>query len=215
VVLILFRRLLVISIGGTISIPGVALSGSITFAGPMIVNGVLSDVEGTMEIAPSLVTPVELPARNNQPVIPKMTGPTTDGFTATATTEYNGVAKAFHARSENPITDQWANLASSQAQIVPGGPEHVHTFMFPGAFVLYSTSIQLRSDDNANAPRTWLREVYNGTSWIAAGSFSKNDWTNGQKLTDDLQTPGFYSGWRLRVTSSGPLCQFADLQAYS
>lgn len=200
-------------LNGTLTIPGATVTGLVNIGGQWVINGVLCDVAGQVNIAVS--APPTLPPRNNLPIIPKMTGQTTGGFTAFSTTAYDGIALAWKSRSENPVTNQWQNLASSQAQVVSSGAPHEHGFLFDGPHAVYSVTRTPRSDTGALSPLTWVVEVYDGVQWIVDGPISYSGWTAGTPKTHDLQTPGIYYGVRDRVTSSGALSQYADWQANS
>lgn len=204
-----------IAISGNIVCPGLVLSGSLNISGPLIINGVLNNAEGTIVITPQ-TTPGEPPPRDYLPVLPtNATGPSFNGFGFSESSAYseNGVtASCWKLCNGVWILNGWDGGASTALN---AAAPHWWRFKLPVPKWIWRIEARCRTDaPNLVPPQFKLQDMKTGTpvDMLSTGTLP---WTDG-KTDLDTTTPLFTDDIRIYVGShSGVLCQLGEVQLFS
>jgi len=203
-----------IAISGNIVCPGLVLSGSIHLSGPIVINGVLHNADGTIVLTPQ-TSPNGPPPRDYLPVLPdSMTGPTKDGCTISESSAYseNGITASGWKLRNGVISNDWRDGASSAY----GPGPHSWRFKLAAKRWIWRVEAKVRTDAPSLAPAQFkVRDLQTGTPVDIISTPGALPWTNGQ--TDlDATTPIFTDDFEIYVGShSGALCQLSEVQLFS
>jgi hypothetical protein len=180
----------------------------------VIINGVTYELHGVL-------TPVgqplpELPIQTGVEIPLALSGPSSGGFSVSASSEYaeGGTVAAAWKAFDGAAGAGWASGWSSTAKATPAAPQLI-SIQFDALKPVYSYKLQIRSDANSLAPVAWIVEALSNGDWVQVGTVSGQAWSNGEEKTFPLQTPGIYAGLRWRCTDSGTLCQIQRIRVFS
>lgn len=177
-------------------------------SGQFIAKGVI-DITTPYTSAP----PPNLPPQNGQNITPLMTGPTTGGWTFSATSEYteSGVtASAWKAANGSAPSALWQNGWSSAVAPSVSSPQTL-SIRNTQQFAIYSVGLRVRTD-LALLPVACKIQDTAGNVLLSLSSIS---WpTNSQTFV--LTTPALVTGLDIVFTaSSGSLVQVDEISLFS
>jgi hypothetical protein len=185
------------------------------------IGGVIHELSGVVSASASPPPPPPAPppapsGRTGEEITVLMTGATSKGFTASATSEYGeGPTTAAAWKAFDGITGSgWSIGWSSSAKATVAAPQCLQLDL-PTAKKVFSYKLRNRSDANNLAPTAWVFEGWDGSAWQSLHTVSGVWWGFGQVKSFDTTTQGSFTRYRWRFTDSGPLCQVAEAKLFS
>jgi hypothetical protein len=152
-------------------------------------NGVATLTNCTL--ANGAITPTSTGGGNQ---IPTMTAATTSGVTMSATSEYNATWAAWKA-ADAVLTTGWLTLVN------PTLPVYL-TVNFVTARTIASYAINAVNGTNyVNTPTAWELQGWTGSAWVTIDTRSGQTWTQNQKRSYDVASPGAYTKYQIKATA--------------
>jgi hypothetical protein len=199
-----------IDINGSLTCVGLALSGELAIAGPVVINGVLHQASGSIFLTPDQSN--EPPPADGLVILPtNMTGPSQNGFVFTQSSFYNeGALSAQGYNMANGIySNNWYDGISTALGAV--GP-HWWRIKLPAPRWIRRVEARCRTDAPELVPQSFRIRDRSGASPVDMLLTGPLTWQDGQTNLDTT-SPRFTDDFEIYVDShSGVLCQLAKVQ---